>query len=124
MSRGWGRRYRPKRRGEVGHARSYFARHTDRLLVRDEDLRRFWEDKIAVHYPGDTERNPDLRSLEPEAYSGTGKTAVRHLRDLEKDGGYVWAESRVSSGAAKVGGVKPGAPVEIDESPIPRRQPG
>ena len=104
--------------------RSYFARHTERLLLRDEDLRRFWKDKIAVHYPGDTERTPDRRSLEPEAYSGTGKTTVRYLRDLEKDGGYVWAESRVSSGAAKVVGVKPGTPVEIDEPSIRRRRPG
>ncbi len=95
---------------------SYFARHTERLLVRNADLRRFWdEDKIAVHYPGDTERNPDMRSLDPEDYSGTGKTAVRYLRDLERDGGYVWAESRVSPGAAKVGRVKAGTPVELDE---------
>lgn len=97
--------------------RSYFARHTERLLVRDEDLQRFWdEDKIAVHYPGDTERNPDTRSLDPEDYSGTGKTAVRYLRDLETDGGYVWAESRISPGVAKVGRVKPGTPVERDDA--------
>lgn len=73
--------------------RSYFARHTERLLIRDEDLVRFWEEnKITVHYPGDTEREPDLKSLEPGDYSGTGKTAVRYLRDLERDGCYVGAD--------------------------------
>lgn len=94
--------------------RSYFARHTEWLLVRDEDLRRFWdEDKITVHYPGDTERNPeDQRSLDPRDYSGTGKTAVRRLRELGEGGGYVRAESRVARGWAKVGRVEPGTPVE------------
>lgn len=102
--------------GRLG-MRSYFVRHTEKLLIRDEDLRRFWEgNKIAVHYPGDTERNPDLRSLDSEDYSGTGKTAVRYLRNLEKDGGYLWAESRVSPGVAKVGRVKPGTPVELDDA--------
>lgn len=95
--------------------RSYFARHTERLLVRDEDLRALWdEDKLAVHYPGDTERAPDLRSLEPEDYSGTGKTAMRYLRDLEENGGYVWAESRISPGVAKVGRVQAGTRIELD----------
>lgn len=95
--------------------RSYFARHTERLSVRDEDLRALWgEDKIAVHYPGDTERAPDLRSLEPEDYSGTGKTAIRYLRDLEENGGYVWAESRISPGVAKVGRVQAGTPIKLD----------
>ncbi len=80
-------------------------------------MRRFWdEDRIAVHYPGDTERNPDLKSLDPEDYSGTGKTAVRYLRDLEKDGGYVWVESRDSPGMAKVGRAKPGTPVELEDA--------
>ncbi len=100
--------------GRLG-MRSYFARHTERLLVRDEDLRRLWdEDKIAIHYPGDTERGPDLESTEPEDYSGTGKTAMRYLRDLEENGGYVWAESRISPCAAKVGKVEAGTPIGLD----------
>lgn len=97
--------------------RSYFARHTERLLIRDEDLLRFWEEgKVAIHYPGETGRDPDTRSLDPEDYSGTGKTAMRRLRELGEDGGYVWAESRAARGGALIGKVEPGTAVELERA--------
>lgn len=95
---------------------SYFIRHTKSILVSDEDLKELWDEhKIAVHYPGDTEHGPDLRSTEPDDYEGRGKTAMRYLRDLEENGGYVWAESRVSPGIAMIGKVKAGTEIELYE---------
>jgi hypothetical protein len=87
--------------------RSHFARHTERLLIRT---------KICGGFGTRIGSRSTTKSLDPEDYSGTGKTAVRYLRDLEKDGGYVWVESRDSPGVAKVGRVKPGTPVELEDA--------
>src|SRR3712207_5768905 len=93
--------------------RSYFVRHTQRLLIRDEDLRKLWDqDRIAIHYP--TERSgmgqEDSRSLNPENYygkQGRDRTAISRLVELAKDGGFVWTESFVSEDkAAKAGYVE------------------
>ena len=75
--------------------RSYFVRHTKRLLIRDEDLRKLWhENCIAIHFP--TEKSgmgqEDSRSLNPEDYygeQGRDRTAISRLVELAKDGGYV-----------------------------------
>lgn len=92
------------------------VRHTKSLLVSDGDLRKLWDEhRIAVHYPGDTECGPDLRSTNAADYEGRGKTAMRYFRDLEENGGYVWAESRVSPGTAMVGRVKAGTKIELYE---------
>jgi hypothetical protein len=90
--------------------RSYFVRHTERLLIRDEDLRKLWnQDRIAIHYP--TERSgmgqEDSRGLNPEDYygkQGRDRTAISRLVELANDGGFVWTESFVSEDkAAKAG---------------------
>ena len=104
--------------GRVGIIYSYFARHTERLLIRDEDLGRLWdEDKIAIHYPDDKSGRlaTDSRSTNPEDYEGPAKTAIRRLHELGEKGGYVWMESRVESGRAKVGYVEPDSGIELDE---------
>ena len=46
--------------------RSYFFRHTPVVLVRREDMERLWEeDRVAVHFPGDTANNArDSESLD------------------------------------------------------------
>lgn len=87
---------------------SYFARHLEKLSVKDEDLTRFWdENKIAIHYPDDSScrENEDSRSTDPADYQGRARTAIKHLRDLEERGGYLWMESRVASGVAKALGI-------------------
>ncbi len=89
-------------------ARSYFARHTEGILVRRQDLKRLWdEDRIAVHFPGDTSRNErDSSSLDPADYEKRDERGViRAFAELAEEGGYVWAQSYVS-GTAKAGYVK------------------
>ncbi len=100
--------------------RSYFVRHTERLLVNDDDLRKLWhEDRVAIHYPEEQSKlkEEDNRSLHPADYGGRGKTAVSRLAELAASGGYVWAESFVSDDkAAKVGFVKPGTEVVLRDA--------
>lgn len=100
--------------------RSYFVRHTDKLLIRDEDLKKLWDDdRIAIHYPDKESgrEKEDSRSLDPADYKGKkgrDKTAMSRLVELARDGGYVWAESLVSEDkAAKVGCVEPGTGIEL-----------
>lgn len=103
--------------------RSYFVRHTERLLIRDEDLRKLWDqNRIAIHYP--TERSgmgqEDSRSLNPEDYygkQGRDRTAISRLVELAKDGGFVWTESFVSEDkAAKAGYVEPGTAIKLHDA--------
>lgn len=92
----------------------YFIRHTESLLVSDEDLKRLWDEKkIAIHYPGDIGSGHDLRSTNPDHHEGKGKTAMRYFRDLEENGGYIWSESRVLPGRAMVGKVAAGTTIEF-----------
>jgi hypothetical protein len=52
---------------------AYFVRHTKRLLIEDDDLRKLWnEGCIAIHYPTEKSglREEDSRSLDPEDYYG------------------------------------------------------
>ena len=59
---------------------SYFARHTERLLIGDKDLKRLWdEDRIAIHYPDDKSgrQTTDSRSTNPEDYEDPTQTAIR-----------------------------------------------
>lgn len=103
--------------------RSYFVRHTERLSIRDEDLKRLWdEDRIAIHYPTGKSGmgREDCRSLDPEDYygkKGRDRTAISRLVELAGDGGYVWAESFVSGDkTAKAGYVEPGTPIELRDA--------
>ena len=87
---------------------SYFVRHTEGIAVRKEDLRRLWaEDRIAVHFPGETPRNEqDSESLIPADYvPPNAKGAIAAFAELAEEGGYVWAQSYVSN-RAKVGYVR------------------
>jgi hypothetical protein len=91
---------------------SYFVRHTEAMTVRDEDLNRLWsQNRIAIHFPGDGER--DSESLNPEDYTyDSEKRAVKILAELAENGGNVWAESR-SQPNAKIGVVPPRTKVEL-----------
>ena len=98
-------------------------RHTDRLLVRDEDLQKLWdEDRIAIHYPDEASGrgDEDSRSLDPADYygkRGRDRTAISRLVELTRDGGYVWAESFVSEDkSAKRGRVEPGTEIVLRDA--------
>jgi hypothetical protein len=81
---------------------SYFARHTEKLSVREEDLLRLWdENRVAIHYPEyrGILRQTDNESKDPEDYEETAKSAMRCLKELGDRGGYVWTESLVSDSA-------------------------
>ena len=86
--------------------KEFFIRHTKKIKVRDEDLKDLWDkDKIAIHFPG--EGDEDSKSLNPEDYKKPSeKGAIKCLLELAKDGGYVWAESRIDKNA-KIGFVEP-----------------
>jgi hypothetical protein len=100
--------------------KSYFVRHTDRLLVRDEDIKKLWdEDRIAIHYPDKASgrSDEDSRSLDPAEYKARDNTAISRLVELARDGGHVWAESFVSEDkSAKVGCVEPGTEIVLRDA--------
>lgn len=87
------------------------------MSVRDEDLQDLWnQNKIAIHYPDrlDGDKSIDNDSKTPDDYpSRDPKSAMRALRELADNGGYVWAESRVDKKKAKVGRVRAGQEIEI-----------
>jgi hypothetical protein len=90
---------------------SYFIQHTKTLGIRDENLRELWDQgKVAIHFPGNLD-GEDLKSLNPEDYEGspgarTAKASIKCFKELARDGGYVWAQSRISD-VVKVGKVEP-----------------
>lgn len=57
---------------------SYFMRHTEGILVKKEDLQRLWEqDRIAIHFPGQTSRSEyDSESLSPTDYGPPNEKGV------------------------------------------------
>ena len=84
----------------------YFVRHTPKILVRKSDLQRLWEeDRVAIHFPGDTSGNErDSKSLNPEDYKESyDKGAIRAFAELGREGGYVWAQSYVAPRQVKIG---------------------
>jgi hypothetical protein len=77
-------------------------------LVRRGDIERLWEeDRVVVHFPGDTANNTrDSESLDPDHYvKRDEKVAIGAFRELCEEGGYVWAQSYISD-KAKVGYVR------------------
>lgn len=81
------------------------------MSVREEDLQDLWDqNRIAIHYPDrlDDDGTVDNDSKDPDHYPGKARTAMRVLKELAENGGYVWVESRVDKKRAKVGRVYPG----------------
>lgn len=68
------------------------------------------------YYHGEGEE--DIRSLDPEKHENdsTGRGVMRRLWELAQNGGYVWAESFVDKGNAKVGRVSAGSRPELTEA--------
>src|SRR4051812_6784328 len=86
------------------------------MSVRDEDLLDLWnQNRIAIHYPDrlDGDKSVDNDSINPDDYPGKGRSAMRALKELAENGGYVWAESRVDKKRAKVGRVRPGGDIQV-----------
>ena len=93
---------------------SYFIRHTKKLRVKDDDVKRLWEEnKVAIHYPGfmDQENN----SLDPEDYKDKKKnnpgaySAMKVFKELNDFGGYIWAEYHTHKHLVKIGRIKRGS---------------
>lgn len=75
--------------------KTYYIRHTKKLDIDNITRVHLWKNrKIAIHFPeykdGKIDKNKkDNDSLDPNDYSGAGKGAMRTLRELANDGGYV-----------------------------------
>lgn len=95
---------------------TYFIRHSSALDIDTETLDTLWrEDWIAIHYPHDelcTFEEGDSQSVNPNHYTGSGRSALKRLQELAKNGGYVFATYRGKTGG-KVGVVKPGSYIKL-----------
>ena len=104
---------------------TFYIRHTRDIQIEPE----FWnrlraENRIAIHFPnveGETDDDPDTRSLNPSDYRTAGKKALNAFHALSKHGGYVCAEffqdteRGILSPTCIVGRVEPGTPIELIE---------
>lgn len=76
--------------------KTYFIRHTPNFALDGDTRKTLWDQgRIAIHYPHDKQGalgELDNSSLDPENYSKAAKGAMRAMRELADQGGYVWAE--------------------------------
>lgn len=106
--------------GEAAPAKgSFFVRHPSKLPVGDEILENLWaRDTIAIHL---TWEAPDGKP--PDHKEPWEKMADKHLEDLAERGGYVWAETRVRPGVAKVGRIASQRPKDVRAAWVAPKQP-
>jgi hypothetical protein len=75
---------------------TYFIRHTDKLDVDEATRVELWrQNKIAIHYPQDRNgkiKSEDNASLKLDDYEGKGRSCMKILSELAKNGGYVCAQ--------------------------------
>jgi hypothetical protein len=97
---------------------TYFARHTNHLLIDDTSRKRLWEEcRIAVHYPENASGNlakTDNASSRPEDYPPKSKarSVIGALKTLADEGGYVCAE-HFGENQVQIGWVPPGSAIEL-----------
>lgn len=96
---------------------SYFIRHSRRWGICDAAIEALWDgDLIAIHFPHDKYGRlgrVDNQSKNPDDYpSGYAKGVVRRLKQLGREGGYVWAQYQ-GHHQVKVGMVRPGTPIRL-----------
>jgi len=95
---------------------TYFIRHTSKLEIDKATIRKLYEGGIiAIHYPwvsDDLTRDADSESLNPDHYDRSGKSALKTLWKISKNGGYICAEYRNISGAL-IGYIEPNTPIEL-----------
>lgn len=95
--------------------KTYFIRHSSKLDIDQATICKLYENGIiAIHYPW-AEDNPlktaDSKSLNPNHYDRSGKSALKTLLDISKNGGYICAEYR--NIGALLGYVEPNTPIEF-----------
>jgi hypothetical protein len=95
--------------------KSYFIRHTNKILVDPEKIKEICaKGKVAIHFPGGGKE--DSKSIEPEDYYKPGdKRAIKCFKELEENGGYIWAEYYTCPEEVKMGKIKPNSEVEYVE---------
>jgi len=65
---------------------SYFIRHDYGDVIDDETIDSLLDNnRIAIHFK-------DIASLDPKDYEKNARRALFVFRELEKNGGYIWAE--------------------------------
>jgi len=87
--------------------KSYFIRHTKKILVPHEEINKLWdENRVAIHFPGKGEK--DLESIEIKDYESdpAARIAIKCFNELKCNGGYIWAEYHTQS-SVKIGKIKP-----------------
>lgn len=95
---------------------TYFARHTQALDIDDSTRKELWvNQRIAIHFPhtkdnGQSDR--DSESLDPNDYEGSARKAIRALRSLSENGGYVCAQY-YGYEESLVGVVRANSPIEL-----------
>ncbi len=94
---------------------TYFVRHNLGIDIDAQTRRRLWDGRrIAIHFPWDlrNEKTKDSSSLNPEAYKGSARRAVKALVALSKNGGYVCAEYHGRTDSM-LGFIPPGSRIDL-----------
>jgi len=95
---------------------TYFVRHTATLDIDQATRDHLWKRRlIAIHFPNPTGLKwpkRDSESTDPRDYKKSGRGAMRALRTLADNGGYVYAEYYGQS-KALIGMVKRGTTVSL-----------
>ncbi len=76
----------------MSELKSFFIRHAEKMDVDANDIRQIYEEnKIAIHYPGGGPA--DSPSINPRDYNSMAyKKAIKTFAELNRDGGYIWAQ--------------------------------
>ncbi len=96
---------------------TYFVRHTTGIWIDDETRQRLWKERrIAIHFGRrpHTVKNVtrDSSSIDPDDYTGSGKSCMGKLVELAREGGYVCAQHYPHT-EWMVGLVKPRSKIEL-----------
>lgn len=94
---------------------TYFIRHTDKMKIEPSTFKGLWtKQRVGIHYPFFKKRlkRRDNTSLDPNDYVGGGRRAMRALRRLSEEGGYVCARY-FDQNDILLGYVKPGTPIQL-----------
>lgn len=95
--------------------KTHFVRHSSALDVDKKTLKALWDgDYIGIHYPHDAigEKNEDSFSLDPGDYSGNSRHTLARLKEIGKQGGFIFGVYRGYPGG-KIGYIEPGTKVEL-----------
>ena len=100
--------------------KTYYIRHTKDLDIDNITRVNLWKNrKIAIHFPEDKQGEigeKDNDSLDPDDYRPNGKGAIKNLRELAKDGGYVCAQYFIpdkDDSECLVGYINPNSEIEF-----------